>query len=193
MKRGESMEYRSRTEFFGLPLVHVSTGAVRDGRYTRGIARGWIALGDIAFGVILSAGGLSLGGISVGGVTLGLLSLGGLSLGGIAVGGLAVGIMAVGGVAVGVVACGGAALAWKAAYGGFAVAGEAAVGGRAIAPHANDQYAVEYLKKLWNMADIRHILEKTAWIPVVAVLLIVRGIVHQKKKRMEEGTPSDGT
>jgi hypothetical protein len=51
------MVYESRVRLLGLPLVHITTGRVEDGRYRRGIARGWIAVGDIAFGGLLAVGG----------------------------------------------------------------------------------------------------------------------------------------
>jgi hypothetical protein len=44
------MDYESGLRFLGLPLLHVATGRVENGRYRRGIARGWVAVGDIAFG-----------------------------------------------------------------------------------------------------------------------------------------------
>jgi len=117
------MEYRSKASIFGLPLVHIATGALVDGRYRRGIAKGWVAVGDIAFGVLLACGGVAIGGITLGGGALGLLSIGGLALG----------FCAVGGVSVGVVALGGAAIAWYAAVGGLAVAHDYAIGGLALA------------------------------------------------------------
>src|SRR5512142_610022 len=108
------MEYRSRATFLGLPLVHVATGTLVDGRYSRGIAVGWIALGDVAIGVLIGCGGVALGGITVAGLGLGML----------AVGGLAIGMLALGGLALGVVAIGGGAIAWYAAFGGLAIARE---------------------------------------------------------------------
>ncbi len=117
------MEYRSSVGFLGLPLVHVSTGAIVDGRYRRGVATAWLAVGDIAVGVVCACGGVALGGLCVGGVAVGLLPIGGFALGALAIGGLAVGIIALGG----------AAIALYAAVGGVAVANEYAVGGVALA------------------------------------------------------------
>jgi len=117
------MEYRSSIALLGLPLVHLSTGSVVDGRYRRGIATGWLAAGDVAVGVVFAFGGVALGGICVGGVTVGLLPIGGFALG----------VAAIAGLAVGVVAVGGAAIAWYAAVGGLAIAKEYAIGGVALA------------------------------------------------------------
>lgn len=117
------MEYRSKVSLLGMPLVHVATGAVVDGRYRRGIATGWIAIGDLAFGVLFAGGGIAIGGITLGGGALGLISIGGVALG----------LCAVGGLSVGVVALGGAAIAWYAAVGGLAVAHDYAIGGLAVA------------------------------------------------------------
>ena len=91
-------EYRSKTTWFGLPLVHIFLGR---GAGRIGIAKGIIAIGDIALGFI-SLGGVSLGLISLGGVAIGLAAAGGCALGlGVAVGGVAVGFMAIGGAALG--------------------------------------------------------------------------------------------
>ena len=117
------MEYRSKASILGLPLVHIATGAVVDGRYRRGIAMGWLAAGDVAFGVLFACGGVAIGGITLGGGALGLISIGGVALG----------LCAVGGLSVGVVALGGAAIAWYAAVGGLAVAHDYAIGGLALA------------------------------------------------------------
>ena len=120
------MEYRSKTSFLGLPLVHIALGSARPGEpYRRGIATGWIAIGDIARGVLVASGGIAIGGISIGGVGLGLISFAGLSIGALAFGGLSLGYYAVGG----------AAFAWQVAIGGLAVSHAYALGGTAHAPH----------------------------------------------------------
>jgi hypothetical protein len=118
------MKYQSSATLLGVPLVHIATGEVVDGRYRRGVATGWFAIGDIAFGILIACGGVTVGGIGVGGIALGLLPIGGLALG----------LLAFGGVAVGVVAVGGLAVAWHAAVGGLAVAYHYAAGGVAMAP-----------------------------------------------------------
>ena len=113
-------EYRSKREFFGLPLVHVVygmginplTGRIR-------VAKGIIAIGNIA-----------VGGLAIGGLSLGILSIGGLALGLAALGGMAVGLMlALGGMAVGFIAIGGGALGYYALGGG--AWGAHALGGNA--------------------------------------------------------------
>ena len=150
------LNYKSHRTLFGLPLVHLASGQVVDGRYQRGIARGWIAVGDISLGILFSLGGVACGGISIGGVSLGLISFGGVGLGLICLGGLAIGGFAVGGFAIGLIAFGGGAIALYDAEGGLAIAGHAARGGLAIASdyavggdaraaHANDQAAQEYM------------------------------------------------
>lgn len=99
-------EYRSRTELFGLPLVHIATG------YNPSTGMPRIAIGNIA-----------VGGLAIGGLSFGLISFGGLALGLIAIGGAAVGLLlALGGMAVGLVAIGGAAFGYYALaveHGGF--------------------------------------------------------------------------
>ena len=56
-------EYRTRATLLGLPLIHVALGGPSvEGRYRRGVARGWIAVGDFSQGVLLSVGGHRGGG-----------------------------------------------------------------------------------------------------------------------------------
>jgi hypothetical protein len=150
------LNYQSHRTLLGLPLVHLASGQVVDGRYQRGIARGWIAIGDISLGILFSLGGVACGGISIGGVSLGLITFSGVGLGLICLGGLALGGYAAGGFAIGVIAFGGGAIALYDAEGGLAIAGHAArgglaiaseyaVGGEARAAHANDPAAQEYM------------------------------------------------
>jgi len=61
-------EYRSKTELFGLPLVHIASGFNPLTRRPR-LAKGIIAIGNIA-----------VGGLAVGGLSFGVVSLGGLAL-----------------------------------------------------------------------------------------------------------------
>jgi hypothetical protein len=104
-----NFEYRSKREWFGLPLVHIAqgfdpvTGRLR-------VARGIIAIGLVAIG------GVACGGIVIAGVGVGALVLAGLAVGGIALGGLAV--------------------ALHIAIGGLALSAAYAIGGLAIAPHS---------------------------------------------------------
>ena len=114
-------EYRSQTEFLGIPLVHITRGLnPRTGAPQ--VARGIIAIGDISIGVF-----------SLGGISLGVFSLGGISLGGLALGGLSVGVIALGGLAV----------ALYFAAGGMAIAGSYALGGMGIAPHVIDSRGID--------------------------------------------------
>ncbi len=114
-------EYKSSTELFGLPLVHIAQGFDQATGRPR-IARGIIAIGNIAIGVI-ALGGIALGGFTFGGLSLGLLAIGGLAAGGLALGGLSIGIL---------FAAGGLALSFL--YG---------VGGIALAPHAISSLGVD--------------------------------------------------
>jgi hypothetical protein len=124
-------EYRSKTELFGLPLVHIVyglginplTGGLR-------VAKGIIAIGNIA-----------VGGLAIGGLSFGVISLGGLALGVAAIGGLAIGLLlAIGGMAVGLVAIGGGALGYYALGGG-------AWGAHPLGGNIQDPQAVEFFKR----------------------------------------------
>jgi hypothetical protein len=107
-------EYRSKTELFGLPLVHIAEGIDPETNMPR-VAKGIIAIGNVAIGV-LALGGFALGGFSLGGISLGILALGGIAIGGFTLGGMSLGAVF--------------------AVGGLAVSLLYALGGLAIAPHA---------------------------------------------------------
>lgn len=167
------MTMKSSLELFGLPLVHIATGQVVDGRYHRGIARGWIAVGDIAFGVLLAVGGLAVGGISIGGLAVGVVAFAGASIG----------VFAVGGLAVGVAAVGGAAVAWWAAVGGLAIARDVALGGAATAAHANDATARALVTRDSFFRVSMGLLEHSRWLVLLALLPVV--MVMRQRRRTE--------
>ena len=106
-------EYRSETELFGLPLVHVARGIDPKTGFFR-VAKGIIAIGDVAVG-FLALGGIALGGIAIGGIGLGLVAICGLAFGLITIGGVSVGLLF--------------------ALGGIAISLMYAIGGLALAPH----------------------------------------------------------
>jgi tRNA A-37 threonylcarbamoyl transferase component Bud32/MFS family permease len=116
-------EFKSKTRFLGLPLVHVVAG--RDpvtGR--KRVAKGWIAVGDVmAIGGVAVGGVMGVGVIGVGGVLgVGLLGIGGA---------VALGLLAAGGNAAGILfAIGGCAASVGLSIGGVA-AGQFAIGGEA--------------------------------------------------------------
>lgn len=112
---GSSGEYRSPTEFLGLPLVHVFIGPRYPGQKIR-VAKGWFAMGDFA-----------IGGMAFGGGSLGVVAFGGMSAGVMCIGGMALGLMTLAGISIGVFAGGGMALGWLA-FGGLAL-GHIAIGG----------------------------------------------------------------
>jgi len=169
------MNYRSDFELLGLPFVHVAMGAVDDGQWKRGVARGWIAIGDVAFGVLLSMGGIAFGGVALGGLSLGFLTLGGLALGGYAIGGLALGYLAIGGLAVG----------FQGALGGAAIAKLFAIGGIAIAEHANDPEAEAFFSQGAAGAG-KAIMDHSEWFLLLALLPLV---ARSKKRRPESDAP----
>ena len=126
-----SYEYRSETEFFGWPLIHIARGFdPATGRLR--VARGIIAIGNIAIGA-LAFGGIAVGGLTIGGLGIGLVTLGGLAIGGIAFGGLALGAFL--------------------AVGGLAISLLYAIGGGAIAPYTISGAGIdsEFLHQLENL------------------------------------------
>jgi hypothetical protein len=126
---GWGYEWKTKTEIFGWPLIHVAQGYDPETGRPR-VAKGVIAIGDIAIG------GLAIGGAAIGGVTLG-----GASLGIFSVGGLAIGIIA---------ALGGGAVGGLIAFGGLAVSLQYAIGGLALAPHfmGGNGFDPEFLRLL---------------------------------------------
>jgi hypothetical protein len=131
---GQPYEYRSRTTFLGLPLVHVVRGRRLPGQRLR-VAKGWFASGDVAIGGI-ATGPFAFGGIACGGIAgSALFSWGGIAVGlGASFGGLSAATLAIGGVALGFLAYGGAAFGYGA-VGGYA-RGVYAIGGSPHGTHA---------------------------------------------------------
>jgi hypothetical protein len=170
------MQYVSKIRLLGLPLVHIAEGGMRDGRFARGIARGWIAIGDVSFGVLLSVGGIAFGGVAFGGMAIGVLSLGGL----------AVGALALGGSAIGYLAAGGGAIALKAALGGLAIARDYALGGAAVARHANDEAARRYFEEDLFAEAARIAMEHSQWLVLLALLAVLLAL-RERKRRAEQG------
>ena len=109
-------EWRTKTELFGWPLVHIANGVDPETGRTR-VAKGIIAIGNVAIGAF-AMGGMAMGGVTMGGFSFGLFALGGIAAGGLAFGGISIGIFAVGGVAVGFIAMGGLAVGHYVAGGG---------------------------------------------------------------------------
>ena len=84
-----NLEYRSKEEINGWPLIHINLGANPEtGRPL--VAKGVVAIGNIAFGVV------SIGVAAFGVVTLAAFGLGVISLAGIAIGIIALGALALG-------------------------------------------------------------------------------------------------
>lgn len=183
----EHVNRRSKTEIFGIPLVHVAFGA-RNGK--RQVARGIIAIGDFAIG-LFAFGNITVGGLAMGGCSAGLISFGGCALGLLlALGGCAVGGIAFGGMSVGIFAWGGCAIGFYA-LGGFAC-GHTVVGGFAYG-----------INGLGGLAMVRNKLDETHWlwqlqmslmsnqwmplacfllIPIVPTIAMLLGYCWAKKK-----------
>ena len=111
--KGRVYHYDSKTRIFGLPLVSIRFGFVRNGKLSMdNTAKGIIAIGNCAIGVV------AIGIVGVGLFTFGVLAMGMLSLGIVAGGLAAFGVAALGVSAVGVYAGGVAALAAQKAEDG---------------------------------------------------------------------------
>jgi predicted RNA-binding Zn-ribbon protein involved in translation (DUF1610 family) len=98
--------YRSKTMFFGLPLVSIAFGGTHDEPV--GNARGVFAFGDNAKGIV-AVGGKAKGVVAVGGTAYGLFAIGGIAIGLItAWGGVGIGAIASGGLVISLIGFGGA-------------------------------------------------------------------------------------
>ncbi len=124
--RSFHVEYKSRANIKGLPLVHINYGL---GNYR---AKGVLAIGNISTG-LLSIGLIARGFITIGVLSIGLFALGVLSLGLLAVGCIGLGILCIAGIAFGVMTLGGVALG-VVSIGGCALSTHISVGGVALAP-----------------------------------------------------------
>jgi len=143
-----NLDYRSKASLFGLPLLHVTSGADPETGRER-IAKGIIAIGGRARGVI-AFGGVATGGIAMGGVAIGVISLGGLATGLFAFGGMSVGLIgAFGGMALAPVAIGGGALGYYSFGGG-------AFGMHALGGNADDPAAREFFQP-WGPVMLAHV------------------------------------
>jgi MFS family permease len=139
-KNSRAAEYRSRTTFLGVPLLHLRFGMQEVGQKP---VFGWIAIGDRAIGLLFAWGGLSVGFCSVGALSFGVFSFGGVGFGIMVAGAVCVGWWAMGAIAIGVHALASfSATAWETAQGGFfALSSYVARAKFAVAPHANDALA----------------------------------------------------
>ena len=98
---GYRYEYRTRTEIFGWPLIHIASG-INPETGAPLVAKGILAIGNFAVGLI-AIGAMAIGVFTIAGIGIGVFVLGGIALGAVAFGGLAFGIyMAVGGLAISV-------------------------------------------------------------------------------------------
>lgn len=171
LARFEGVDYRSKREFLGVPLVHIASGMdLQTGK--RRIARGWLAVGDTAIGGI-AFGGVAVGGLAFGGLTLGIVGYGGCALGLFAFGGLGVGLVgAFAGLAIGgLAAVGGLAIGYFAHGGGV-------VGEHVLGPMRQDPEAVRFFKPwapaalssfgIWNSVIIAISIAISAGLPAWA-------------------------
>lgn len=198
-------EYKSQTEIWGMPLVHIvkakrrplarvnharqdflgvppAKGVIAIGRRAKGI----VAIGNFALGVI-SIGNISIGALSVSNIGIGLIAFGNVILGLLRVlGNLAIGMFAVGNLAIGYAAVGNESLGW------YAIGNEAA--GHMALSVGNFHYAGPEMQRfIGNMPlslqpffrDAVNILQNWQWAiagaGVLLMLLIVVWIIVNRK------------
>lgn len=190
-KAWQTVDYKSKAQFLGLPLLHVRTGRCVEEKLIP--ACGWIAIGDLAIGVI-AIGGVAIGIISLGGICAGALAIGGVALGLLSFGGVALGIGAAGGgLAIGYLAHGGCSIAWHAAEGGLAWARDFAIGGRAFADHANDETARQTIQSLSFFKAAAAATRNPAWWTLIwlPMILIVWQAMRTRKALKASASEND--
>jgi len=169
-------EYRSKREFFGWPLLHVTSG-VDPTTGKRRVAQGIIAMGDSARGVI-AFGGLAIGVFAFGGMGIGVVSFSGVSLGVLSMGGVAAGLLfAYGGIAIAPVALGGAAI-------GYVAAGGSTIGAHTLTRGSNDPGAAALFRQWWAPMQILFF----TLLPFVIFVPIGVRIWAERKLRLDEAT-----
>ncbi|HLP78414.1 MAG TPA: hypothetical protein VK327_16035, partial [Candidatus Paceibacterota bacterium] len=175
-------EYRSQTEFLGMPLVHIRLGKPSPNWSP---VKAWIAAGDCAYGGLFALGGIAIAPVSVGGLAIGLLPWGGVALGVFVLGGLAFGGWAFGGMAIGWQAFGGCAVGWNAAMGGLAVAREFALGGAAHAAQANNEIATQFMKSQFFFVQMEALARYINWLNLLWLIPMIawQRAVKRKNQR----------
>ena len=144
------LEYRSRRELLGWPLVHIRIC----GKTTEPV-RAWFAVGEIAWGRLFAFGGMAIAPFSCGWIAVGLLPLGSCAFGLLALGGCSVGVWAFGAVALGWETFGACAVAWNGASGWVALARHCAGGPIAFGLQTNNEAVQQtirdsfFLKNAW--------------------------------------------
>jgi len=155
----QGIDYKSKTTFLGLPLLHVTTRM--DPQTGMGcVAKGIIAIGGRAKGV-LAIGGAAMGIFAFGGAALGVFAFGGGAIGLVSLGGLAIAlVLALGGGAIAPVALGGGAV-------GYIAMGGAGFGAHVLDASTKDPVAEHFLLPWANllMADME-------WIYIIVILVV---------------------
>ena len=183
-------EYRSRSSFLGLPLVHVRLGDRFD--LLRGPVKAWIAIGGgHAVGAIFASGGIAIAPVSFGGIAIGLLPFGGFAMGLIPVGAFSLGAWAFGGMAIGWQAFCGCGLAWKALMGGIGVAHDFAVGGVVHAAQANTALAQQFIDQSLFFRCTQLVADHTVLIMLLWVIPVTlqAWIVKRARGQRTQGRP----
>ena len=179
------VEYRSKAQLWGMPLVHIVKGRrqpmIRTEFYSnryRAVptAKGIIAIGRRAKGVV-AIGNIACGVLSMGNISVGLLTISNLGVGLVALGNLAVGTFAIGNGAAGYCAAG------NAAAGQYAL-GHTAQGAVALSVESFDQTQLiqgfiqsvpQQLQGFFRLAV--WLVDHPLWLVVPAAALLVAAAV----------------
>jgi RNA polymerase sigma factor (sigma-70 family) len=185
-----AFEYRSRTNLFGLPLIHVRIGDRFD--ILRGPVKAWIAIGSShSIGVIFASGGIAIAPISFGGIAIGLLPFGAISMGMFSIGAISLGVWAFGGLSIGWQVFCSVGVAWNAAMGGMAIAHDFAAGRIAHAAQANTEIAAQFFGqslffRCANIVSNHGIWLMLGWI--IPLALQSRLIALARRRREQENS-----
>jgi len=178
-------EYRSQSNLFGLPLVHIRLGDRFD--VLKRPVTAWIAVGTHAVGGFFAFGSIAIAPCSIGLCAVGLFPFGAVAFGLLTLGGFGVGVWTLGVMAVGWQAAGCCALAWNAAMGGVALAHDFALGGIAHAAQANNDIAGQFIRPNLFFHCSQILFRYVAWLNLIWVVpLVVEWRVIARKRSCQE-------
>ncbi len=156
-------EYKSQTQLWGMPLVHIVKAKrrplLRTNHSQRDFfnvpqARGVIAIGRRARGIV-AIGNLTTGVVAIGNISIGVLSISNIGVGLVAVGNLILGLLrAIGNVAVGLFAAGNLAI-------GYGAVGNESMGRYAIGNEAMGNMALTVHNFISQGPEIQNFISKT--------------------------------
>ena len=180
-----AFEFRSRTTFLGLPLVHIRIGDRFD--VLQRPVKAWFAMANYAIGGIAAFGGIAVAPVGIGLCGIGLIPFAGIAIGVVPLGGIALGGWTYGALAIGWQSLGCFAIALNAASGNIAIARDYAIGNLAFAANVNHT-PVELLVPGWYYAGARLLDRYSLWMNFLWITPLFFQWRMIAKKRLSDPT-----